>query len=173
MKTYAVLLSFAALAFAQQPKPAPTPVPGDTPACSEAKILAGGIALNILVQQQEVNGLNAVIQSLQAKPPNPQQFQTAKSNLLSFVSDGIQIRQANQLIAPSGNGATQGLAVVANAQLGELQKVAGLTGNPQQDMPVTQSLMSDFNGGIKKNMENQQAVSEPPRSEDSLTMTRR
>lgn len=47
---------------------------------------------------------------------------------------------------------------VANAQLSELQKVAGLTGNPAQDMPVVQSLMMDFSGGIKKNMENQQMV---------------
>ncbi|WQF76576.1 hypothetical protein CDEST_01590 [Colletotrichum destructivum] len=160
MKTYAVLLSFVALAVAQAANPVPPPAPaaGDTPACAEAKILAAGIALNIQIQQQEVNGLNAVMQALQANPPNPQQFQTAKSNLLSFVSDGIQVRQANQLIAPSGNGATQGLAVVANAQLSELQKVAGLTGNPQQDTPVTQSLMMDFTGGIKKNMENQQAA---------------
>ncbi|OHE92498.1 hypothetical protein CORC01_12216 [Colletotrichum orchidophilum] len=161
MKAYAVVLSLVTLAVAQNnggaaPAPAPAPAAGDTPACAEAKILAGGIALNIEVQQQEVNGANAVMQALQANPPNPQQFQTAKSNLLSFVSDGIQLRQANQLIAPSGNMATQGLAVVANAQLTELQKVAGLTGNPAQDMPVVQSLMMDFSGGIKKNMENQQ-----------------
>ncbi|KAF4783087.1 hypothetical protein CPAR01_03404 [Colletotrichum paranaense] len=161
MKAYAVVLSLATLAVAQMnggaaPVPPPAPAAGDTPACAEAKILAGGIALNIEVQQQEVNGVNAVMQALQANPPNPQQFQTAKSNLLSFVSDGIQVRQANQLIAPSGNMATQGLAVVANAQLSELQKVAGLTGNPAQDMPVVQSLMMDFSGGIKKNMENQQ-----------------
>ncbi|WYZ40886.1 hypothetical protein EsH8_IV_001227 [Colletotrichum jinshuiense] len=160
MKAYAIFLSLAALATCQStdPAPVPPPVAGDTPACAEAKILAGGIALNIRVQQQEVSGLAAVSQALQANPPNPQQFQTAKSNLLSFVSDGIQVRQANQLIAPNGNGATQGLAVVANAQLTELQKVAGLTGNPQQDMPVVQSLQMDFSGGIKKNMENQQAA---------------
>lgn len=119
MKAYAVVLSLATLAVAQMnggaaPVPAPAPAAGDTPACAEAKILAGGIALNIEVQQQEVNGVNAVMQALQANPPNPQQFQTAKSNLLSFVSDGIQVRQANQLIAPSGNMATQGLAVVSD-----------------------------------------------------------
>ncbi|KAK1990332.1 hypothetical protein LX36DRAFT_716839 [Colletotrichum falcatum] len=162
MKTYAVLLSLAALTVAQMngggasPVPAPAPSPNDTPACAEAKILAGGIALNIQVQQQEVSSLNAVMQALQANPVNMQQFQTAKSNLLSFVSDGIQIRQANQLIAPTGNAAAAGLAVVANAQLSELEKVSGLTGNPQQDNSVVQSLMMDFNGGIKKNMENQQ-----------------
>ncbi|KAK2053313.1 hypothetical protein LY76DRAFT_668161 [Colletotrichum caudatum] len=162
MKTYAIVLSFAALTVAQMtgggatPVPPPAPAPNDTPACAEAKILAGGIALNIQVQQQEVNGLNAVMQALQANPVNMQQFQTAKSNLLSFVSDGIQIRQSNQLIAPTGNAAAAGLAVVANAQLAELEKVSGLTGNPQTDNPVTQSLMMDFNGGIKKNMENQQ-----------------
>ncbi|EFQ26899.1 hypothetical protein CGRA01v4_07890 [Colletotrichum graminicola] len=162
MKTYAVVLSLAALTVAQTtgggatPVPPPIPAANDTPACAEAKILAGGIALNILVQQQEVNSLNAVIQALQGNPVNQQQFQTAKSNLLSFVSDGIQIRQSNQLIAPTGNAATAGLAVVANAQLGELEKASGLTGNPQTDNAVTQSLMSDFNGGIKKNIENQQ-----------------
>lgn len=122
MKAYAVVLSLATLAVAQMnggaaPVPPPAPAAGDTPACAEAKILAGGIALNIEVQQQEVNGVNAVMQALQANPPNPQQFQTAKSNLLSFVSDGIQVRQANQLIAPSGNMATQGLAVVSDRNL--------------------------------------------------------
>ncbi|OLN83406.1 hypothetical protein CCHL11_03134 [Colletotrichum chlorophyti] len=155
MKVSAVVLSIATLA-ACQASPPPPPAAGDTPACAEAKILAGGIALNIQIQQQEAAGLQAVQQALQAN--NPQQFQVAKSNLLSFVSDGIQIRQANQLIAPSGNGATQGLAVVANAQLQELEKVAGLTGNPQQDNPVIQSLQKDFSDGTKKNMENQQAA---------------
>ncbi|KAL0932195.1 uncharacterized protein CTRU02_213148 [Colletotrichum truncatum] len=158
MKAYAVILSLATLAACQAPQPPPAPAQGDTPACAEAKILAGGIALNIQVQQQEQAGLAAVSQALQANPVNMQQFQVAKSNLLSFVSDGIQVRQANQLIAPSGNAATQGLAVVANAQLTELQKVAGLTGNPQQDNPVVQSLMMDFSGGIQQNMKNQQAV---------------
>ncbi|CAI0646051.1 unnamed protein product, partial [Colletotrichum noveboracense] len=158
MKAYAVILSLATLAACQAPQPPPAPAPNDTPACAEAKILAGGIALNIQIQQQEQAGLAAVMQSLQANPVNMQQFQVAKSNLLSFVSDGIQVRQANQLIAPSGNGAAQGLAVVANAQLSELQKVAGLTGNPQQDNPVTQSLQMDFSGGIQQNMKNQQAA---------------
>ncbi|KAF6827703.1 hypothetical protein CMUS01_08891 [Colletotrichum musicola] len=160
MKAYAaVVLSLAALVVGQAaPAPPPAPAQGDTPACAEAKILAGGIALNIQIQQQEQNGLAAVSQALQTNPVNMQQFQVAKSNLLSFVSDGIQVRQANQLIAPSGNGAAQGLAVVANAQLTELQKVAGLTGNPQQDNPVVQSLMMDFSGGIQQNMKNQQAA---------------
>ncbi|KAJ0282724.1 hypothetical protein Brms1b_006287 [Colletotrichum noveboracense] len=153
MKAYAVILSLATLAACQAPQPPPAPAPNDTPACAEAKILAGGIALNIQIQQQEQAGLAAVMQSLQANPVNMQQFQVAKSNLLSFVSDGIQVRQANQLIAPSGNGAAQGLAV-----LSELQKVAGLTGNPQQDNPVTQSLQMDFSGGIQQNMKNQQAA---------------
>ncbi|TDZ23933.1 hypothetical protein C8034_v003985 [Colletotrichum sidae] len=159
MKSYAVILSLAALAACQQgngPSPAPAPSPNDSPACAEAKILAGGIALNIVIQQQEQTGLAAVSQALQANPVNMQQFQVAKSNLLSFVSDGIQVRQANQLIAPSGNAAAGGLAVVANAQLTELQKVAGLTGNPQQDNPVVQSLQMDFSGGIQQNMKNQQ-----------------
>lgn len=120
MKAYAaVVISLAALVAAQGAAPAPPPAPaqGDSPACAEAKILAGGIALNIQIQQQEQNGLAAVSQALQTNPVNMQQFQVAKSNLLSFVSDGIQVRQANQLIAPSGNGATQGLAVVSHPPL--------------------------------------------------------
>lgn len=73
--------------------------------------------------------------------------------------NGIAIRQANQLIAPPGNAAVAGLAVVANAQLTELGLSSNLTGTKCVDEPIVSSLASDFAGGIMQNMENMAAVS--------------
>lgn len=39
-------------------------------------------------------------------------FKTAKSGLLTFVNNGITIRQMNQAIMPVGNPATAGLQTV-------------------------------------------------------------
>ncbi len=84
--------------------------------CSQATILAQGIALNIQDQRQEQAALAQVNKTLQAKPVNMTQFQTDKMNLLKFVNNGIAIRQMNQLITPAGNKATAGLAIVSQVE---------------------------------------------------------
>ncbi|KAH7350048.1 hypothetical protein B0T11DRAFT_343205 [Plectosphaerella cucumerina] len=137
---------------------APLPSAADTPQCASAKILAQSIGVNILIQMQEQIRTTQVMMTLMTNPVNPQQFEAAKANLLSAVNDGIGLREANQLITPAGNPATEGIAVVANAQLTELRKSSSLTGNPATDMPVLQSLQQDFAGGIMQNQKNQQAA---------------
>ena len=89
-------------------------VSGQTaPNCAGAAILAQGIALNIADQKQEQAALAQVNTVLQTNPVDMAQFATAKSNLLTFVNNGIAIRQANQIITPPGSKATMGIAVVS------------------------------------------------------------
>ncbi|KAH8901058.1 hypothetical protein GQ53DRAFT_814541 [Thozetella sp. PMI_491] len=128
------------------------------PACAQASILAQGIALNIVAQQNEVSSVNTIARILQATTVDMQQFTAAKEDLLTFVNTGIAIRQMNQQVTPRGNAATAGLAIVANAQLTELGLATNLTGNPKTDLPNVATLQMDFSGGIQQNMKNQQAA---------------
>lgn len=86
---------------------------GPSTECAKAVILSQGIALNIEDQRQEQAALAQVNQTLQTSPVNMMEFQAAKSNLLSFVNNGIAIREMNQLITPAGNKATAGIAIVS------------------------------------------------------------
>ena len=97
---------------------APLPSAADTPQCARAKILAQSIGVNILIQMQEQARTTQVMMTLMTNPVNPQQFEAAKANLLSVVNDGIGLREANQLITPPGNPATEGIAVVCVAVFG-------------------------------------------------------
>lgn len=92
---------------------APLPTAADTPECARAKILAQSIGVNILIQMQEQARTTQVMMTLMTNPVNPQQFEVAKANLLSVVNDGIGLREANQLITPPGNQATEGIAIVS------------------------------------------------------------
>jgi len=127
-------------------------------ACAQATILAKGIALNILDQEQEQAALTRVNAVLAAAPVDAVAFKAAKSQLLTFVQNGIAIRTMNQLIAPPGNGAIAGLAIVANAQLTELGLSSNLTGNPATDNAITAALAKDFAGGIEQNKKNEAAA---------------
>lgn len=91
------------------------PVPGNVNAadCARAKILAQSIGVNIQIQMQEQLRTTNLM-SLMAGPVQPAQFQAAKASLLAVVNDGIALREANQLITPDQNQATEGIAIVSN-----------------------------------------------------------
>jgi len=126
--------------------------------CAAATILSIGIAMNIVDQRNEQMALAQVKSVLSTTPVDMTAFAAAKSNLLTFVNNGITIRQMNQAIMPVGNPATAGLQTVSMAQLAELDLAQGLTGNPAVDLKAVATMETDFAGGIKKNMENQIAA---------------
>lgn len=80
--------------------------------CAAATILAIGIAMNIVDQKNEQAALAQVKTSLSTTPVDMAAFGTAKTNLLTFVNNGITIRQMNQAIMPVNSPATAGLATV-------------------------------------------------------------
>ncbi|KAK8042563.1 hypothetical protein PG994_013046 [Apiospora phragmitis] len=125
-----------------------------TPGCEQALILANGINLNIEDQKQEQASVVKLQAIMSKNPMDANAFAAAKDDLLTFVNNGIQIRQMNQAITPRGNKATAGLAKVANAQLDELNLSMSLSGNPAQDNKTLQTLAGDFAGGIMANMQN-------------------
>lgn len=84
--------------------------------CAAALVLAQGIKENIEDQKNEKAALAQVDQVLQQTPVDANAFATAKANLLTFVNNGIAIREANQLITPLGNKATEGLAIVSSTR---------------------------------------------------------
>lgn len=151
------------------PPPAAAPAPGGAaPApqavnqqditCAQASILAQGIALNIADQQQELATANQMAAILQSQNPDPAQWLAARTTLLQFINNGIAIREMNQLITPAGSPAQSGIAVVAGAQLQELQLATGLTmqgtDNVAGNLQSVQTLQMDFAGGIKQNTKN-------------------
>lgn len=80
---------------------------------------------------------------------------------MGFVTKGIAIRQNNQKIAPAGNPAIAGLAIVAMAQMTELNLTMslGVGGvNVARDNTTVEALKGDFAGGIVQNMKNLAAV---------------
>jgi hypothetical protein len=88
----------------------------NTPLCAQASILAQGISINIVDQQNELNTVNNLANILKTNPVNMQQFAAEKENLLAFINNGIAIRQMNQQITPRGNAATMGLAIVSETK---------------------------------------------------------
>lgn len=84
-----------------------------TPACEQALILANGININIEDQKQEQASVVKLQAILGKNPVDAGAFAAAKNDLLTFVNNGIQIRQMNQAITPNGNKATAGLAKVS------------------------------------------------------------
>lgn len=97
-----------------QAVPMPQAVAAAQQNCAAAQILAQGIAENIEDQKNEQKALAQVVQVLQQVPVDANAFAAAKANLLTFVNNGIAIRQANQAIAPLGNKAEGGLAIVSS-----------------------------------------------------------
>ena len=76
---------------------------------------------------------------------------------MGFVTKGIAIRENNQKIALAGGPVIPGLAIVANAQLTELNltKSLGLGGiNVARDNATVAKLKADFTSGIMQNMKN-------------------
>lgn len=142
------------------------------PTCSQAMILAQGIALNIADQQQELATANQLMTILSANPVDTTAYGAARINLLRFVNNGIAIRQMNQLIAPQNSKATIGVAVVANAQLTELGLSTNLTMAGTDDlagnMNIVKMLQMNFAGGIQQNMKNMADVSCQSRISDCV-----
>lgn len=131
--------------------------------CAQGTILAQGIALNIADQQQELTTANSLATILAANPVDTAAYGAARTDLLKFINNGIAIREMNQLITPTENQATPGIAIVANAQLTELGLANNLTAqggdNVAGNMQIVQTLQMDFMGGIMQNMKNMAAVS--------------
>ncbi|RDW56448.1 hypothetical protein BP5796_13197 [Coleophoma crateriformis] len=129
--------------------------PNAAGACSQAvQDLAAGISANIADQRNEVAAVTAVGDVLGEVPMNPVTFAASKASLLDFVNKGIAIRENNQKIAPPGNGAIAGLAIVANAQQAEFNLTNSLTGDAAIDNATVATLKMDFSGGIEQNMKN-------------------
>jgi hypothetical protein len=87
-------------------------------------------------------------------------YAATQTSLLGFVTKGIAIRENNQKIAPQGSPALPGLAVVAMAQMTELNLTmslavpsTGIVDQARANM-TGEMLKGHFEGGIKKNMEN-------------------
>lgn len=135
-------------------------------ACSPAVLaLASGISANIADQHNEQAAVNSLGSLLAENPINENLFNSGQASLLSFVQKGISIRENNQAIAPDGNPAIPGLAIVATAQITELNLTMsfGVGGvNVQRDNATVQSLISEFKGGVEQNMKNLAAVSRGP-----------
>lgn len=131
--------------------------------CAQASILAQGIALNIADQQQELATANQMAAILQSPAPDQAAWLAARTTLLQFINNGIAIREMNQLITPQGSPSQAGVAVVAGAQLQELQLATGLTmqgtDNIAGNLQSVQTLQMDFAGGIKQNTKNMADVS--------------
>lgn len=81
--------------------------------CIAAKALADGIQSNVDIQRGEQASLARVKSIVSQAAVDGLSFLAAKQQLLDFVNAGIAIRSNNQLIAPAGNIATAGLAIVS------------------------------------------------------------
>lgn len=81
--------------------------------CIAAKALADSIQSNIDIQRGEQSSLARVRNIVSQPVVDLLAFSAAKQQLLDFVNAGIAIRSNNQLIAPTGNTAAAGLAIVS------------------------------------------------------------
>lgn len=114
--------------------------------------LAAGIGFNIMAQQGEV-AVTTALQQLQQQPGfSFDEFNASKTNLLTFVTAGIQIRQQNQMLSKVNEQVARGLAQIEQAQVMEFSLTNKLTGNPSNDGPILQQLQQAFQGGIMRNM---------------------
>ncbi|KAJ5041245.1 uncharacterized protein L3040_005793 [Drepanopeziza brunnea f. sp. 'multigermtubi'] len=130
-------------------------------ACSkEVMALAEGIQSNIDDQNNEVATVNAIGNVMSQSPVDTTLYAATQASLLGYVNKGIAIRQNNQKITPVGNGATAGLAMVAMAQMEELNLTMSLAipASGQVDtatgMKTVETLKKDFAGGIDQNKKN-------------------
>jgi hypothetical protein len=124
--------------------------------------LASGIQDNIADQNNELNTVTAMGSILAHNPVDSTLFGASQASLMGFVTKGITIRENNQKIAPPGNPAIAGLAIVANAQMTELNLTmslgVGVVVVARDNLTVV-TLKGDFAGGITQNMMNLAAVS--------------
>jgi hypothetical protein len=156
--------------------PAPVSEASNSSACSPAvAALAQGIKDNIAVQNNEVAAVTTLGAMLNENPVDPTLFAAGQASLLGFVKQGIAIRQNNQQIAPAGNAALPGLAMVAMAQMTELNLTMGLgMGGVSlaRDNATVGMLLGDFKGGIEQNGKNLQAVSRDVSKKGRITLTK-
>ncbi|KAH6666693.1 hypothetical protein B0J14DRAFT_453773, partial [Halenospora varia] len=135
--------------------------------CSpQVNALAQGIRQNIAVQNNELAAVTSLGAMLAENPIDQTVFAAGQSSLLGFVKQGIAIRENNQKIAPAGNAALPGLAMVAMAQMTELNLTMGIgmmvnaaSAGGIDSMVASLNktvveLKGDFAGGITQNMKN-------------------
>lgn len=91
-----------------------SPLIGKRAACSaDVEKLAIGIQQNIQAQFGERDSTLGIQDLFNSTTGScNERFAAAKTTLLGFVNSGIQIRTNNQKIAPAGNAAIAGLAIV-------------------------------------------------------------
>lgn len=106
----AIIAVFAATAYGRVARRAAF---ADGDGCIAAKALADGIQSNIDLQTGEQASVERVKAAVSQNPVDKAAFTAAKSQLLDFVNAGISARENNQAIAPDGNAAVAGLAVVS------------------------------------------------------------
>lgn len=114
------------------------------------------------MQNNEVASVSALGAMLNEDPVDPTLFAAGQASLMGFVKQGIAVRQNNQQIAPAGNPANPGIAMVAMAQMTELNLTMGLGMggvSVARDNTTVMMLLGDFKGGIAQNGKNLQAVS--------------
>lgn len=108
--TQAIVALFAVTAYGRVVRRAAF---ADGDACIAAKALADGIQSNIDLQTGEQASVEKVKAAVSQNPVDQAAFTAAKTQLLDFVNAGIGARENNQAIAPEGNAAIAGLAVVS------------------------------------------------------------
>jgi hypothetical protein len=125
-----------------------------TPCIPAIMALASGIQANIADQNNELSIVTALGYILAQTPVNTTLYSATQASLLGFVTEGIAIRENNQKIAPKGNSAIAGLAIVAMAQMIELSLTMSLSMGNGTEMDVgkmngtVEMLKGDFKGGI-------------------------
>jgi hypothetical protein len=88
------------------------PAPSQMPCSPAVNSVISGIEINILAQWGEKTATIA-LQEIESKiPVDKTAFAAGKAVLVNDIMFGIQIRAYNQLIAPVGNAALPGLAMV-------------------------------------------------------------
>ncbi|EFQ30400.1 hypothetical protein CGRA01v4_09941 [Colletotrichum graminicola] len=122
---------------------------------SNAKKEAAGIDKNISIQKQEKKDASAV-----KKAETNGNFNSAKSQLLSTVKEGEEVRANNQKNADKSNTAlVNGLKKVQGAQAQEEKQAKSLTGNNSaSDKKTLNKLQGEFDKGIQVNKENKKAA---------------
>ncbi|KAH7420174.1 hypothetical protein BKA64DRAFT_634812 [Cadophora sp. MPI-SDFR-AT-0126] len=130
-------------------------------ACSSQVLaLAAGIQSNIDDQNNELTTVNALGMVLAQNPLDVTLYGATQTSLLGFVTKGIVIRENNQKLAPAGNAALDGLAIVANAQAEELNLTMSLAIPASGAVDTVaagttvETLKKDFAGGIDQNKKN-------------------
>lgn len=84
----------------------------------------------------------------------PAMFQVTQQSVLAIQQQGIALRANNQQLASAiKSPASDGLAIVAKAQVQEMTQVQGLKGT-KADVATLKTLVTEVQDGTKQNQKN-------------------